>query len=79
MKEFKDDNFIVVQMVQLYSNRVENIVEKWENAGFQHFLLSPQCFKKAPFQCHENAGLFRRGLTHSHRMTPFDATGKQAF
>ena len=25
----------------------ENIVGKGENAGHQHFLLSPQCYKKA--------------------------------
>ena len=24
---------------------VENIVEKGENAGYQHFLLFPQCFR----------------------------------
>ena len=28
--------------------RVENIVEKGENAGYQHFLLYSQCFQKAP-------------------------------
>ena len=27
--------------------RVENIAGKGENAGFQHFLLFPQCFQKA--------------------------------
>ena len=27
-------------------DRVENIVGKGENAGYQHFLLSPQCFQK---------------------------------
>ena len=26
---------------------VENIVEKGENASYQHFLLFPQCFQKA--------------------------------
>ena len=26
---------------------VKNIVEKGENAGYQHFLLFPQCFQKA--------------------------------
>ena len=35
----------------------ENIVEKGENAGNQHFLLFPQCFlphhrEKSPFQQH---------------------------
>ena len=28
---------------------VENIVGKGENAGYQHFLLFPQCFQKASF------------------------------
>ena len=27
--------------------RVENTVGKGENAGYQHFLLFPQCFQKA--------------------------------
>ena len=26
-------------------DRVENIVGKEESAGYQHFLLSPQCFQ----------------------------------
>ena len=30
-------------------DRVENIVVKGENAGYQHFLLFPQCFQKASF------------------------------
>ena len=29
--------------------RVENVVEKGENAGYQHFLLFPQCFQTALF------------------------------
>ena len=28
--------------------RVENIVGKGENTSYQHFVLFPQCFKKAP-------------------------------
>ena len=28
-------------------DRVENIVAKEENAGYQHFLLYPQCFQAA--------------------------------
>ena len=38
------------------SNEVENIVEKGENAGYQHFLLFPQCFKKASL-----SGSFKNG------------------
>ena len=30
-------------------DRVENILGKGENAGYQHFLLSPQYFEKASF------------------------------
>ena len=30
-------------------DRVENIVGKGDNAGYQHFLLFPQCFVKAIF------------------------------
>ena len=30
-------------------DRVENIAGKGEKAGYQHFLLSPQCFKKLFF------------------------------
>ena len=30
-------------------DRVENIVGKRENAGYQHFLLFPQCFQKLFF------------------------------
>ena len=33
-------------MVFVY-DREENIVEKWENAGYQHFLIFPQCFQKS--------------------------------
>ena len=35
-------------MISLY-DRVEKIVGKGENAGYQHFLLFPQCFQKASF------------------------------
>ena len=36
-------------MVQFFFDRVANIVGKWENSGFQHFLIFPQCFRKAFF------------------------------
>ena len=49
-KAFADDNSNVDKMV-IFSvkERVENIVRKGENAGYQHFLLFPQCFQKASF------------------------------
>ena len=30
-------------------DRIENSVGKGENAGYQHFLLFPQCFEKDSF------------------------------
>ena len=35
-------------IISVFDN-VENIVGKGENAGYQHFLLFPQCFEKAFF------------------------------
>ena len=37
--------------------RVENIVGKGENAGYQHFLLFPQCFQKLSL-----SGLLKVGI-----------------
>ena len=34
-------------MMIVVFDRVENIVGKEENAGYQHFLLFPQCFQKS--------------------------------
>ena len=34
-------------MIVSVFDRVENIVGKGENAGYQHFLHFPQCFEKA--------------------------------
>ena len=55
----------------------ENIVGKGDNAGNQHFLLVPQCFllKKKK----RETPSFHQYLTHSHTMTPFGASWKQAF
>ena len=33
------------QITVFVSELVENIVEKGENAGYQHFLRFPQCFQ----------------------------------
>ena len=43
-------------MISLF-DRVENIVGKGENAGYQHFLLFQQCFPKR-----FNVGLIGVGL-----------------
>ena len=36
-------------MIISLSDRIENIVGKEENAGYQHFLLFPLCFQKPSF------------------------------
>ena len=36
-------------MIISFFDRIENIVGKGENAGYQHFLLFPECFEKASF------------------------------
>ena len=49
LKAFADDNLNVAKMMISLYDRVEKIVGKGENAGYQHFLLFPQCFQKASF------------------------------
>ena len=39
----------VKEIWHLVTERVENIVEKGENSGYQHFLSFPQCFQKVPY------------------------------
>ena len=46
LKELADDKINITEISEI-SRRVENIVEKGENAGYQHFLLFLQCFQKA--------------------------------
>ena len=46
LKAFADDKINVNETLKLVFGRVENIVGKGENAGYQHFLLFPQCFQK---------------------------------
>ena len=47
LKAFADDKINEAQMMISVFDRVENIAGKGENAGYQHFLLFPQCFQKA--------------------------------
>ena len=45
LKAFAVDKINVIEKLFVLE-RVENIVKKGENAGYQHFLLFPQCFQK---------------------------------
>ena len=47
LKAFADDKLNLTENLKLELEMVENIVGKGENAGYQHFLLFPQCFQKA--------------------------------
>ena len=47
----------VAKLVISVFDKAENIVGKGENAGYQHFLLFPQCFQKASLH-----GLFKVGI-----------------
>ena len=48
-KHFADNKIDVGKKLVFVLGRLENIVGKGENAGYQHFLLFPQCFQKASF------------------------------
>ena len=50
LKALADGKINVTEKLKFVLRRVENIVGKGENAGYQHFLLFPQCFQKASFQ-----------------------------
>ena len=47
LKKIANDKIDVTQKLKFGFGRIENIVGKGENAGYQHFLLFPQCFQKA--------------------------------
>ena len=46
LKAIPDDKLKVIQMAKFVLDNKENIVRKGENAGYQYFLLFPQCFQK---------------------------------
>ena len=46
LKAFADDKFNVTNMTFSPCDRAKNTMGKEENAGYQHFLLFPQCFLK---------------------------------
>ena len=46
LKAFTYDKIKVLRIIIFILDRVENTVGKGENAGYQYFLLFPQCFQK---------------------------------
>ena len=49
LKAFADDKLNMNKKLNFVLESVENIVGKGVNAGYQHFLLFPQCFQKFSF------------------------------
>ena len=47
LKVFADGKINVTEKLHFVLGKVENIVRKGENAGYQHFLLFTQCFQNA--------------------------------
>ena len=54
---FADNKTIAAGKLKSVLERVENIVGKGENAGYQHFLLFPQCFQDATFSMSLTVGI----------------------
>ena len=48
-ENYADDKINEGAELKFVLRRVENIVDKGENAGYQHFLLFPQCVQKSFF------------------------------
>ena len=57
LKAFADDKLNLAEKLKFILGRVENIMGKGENAGYQHFLIFPQCFQKASI-----TGLLKVGI-----------------
>ena len=46
-KAFADAKIDLTQYLNFALGRVENILGKGENAGYQHFFLFPKCFQES--------------------------------
>ena len=72
LKAFADVKIYVTEELKFVLGRIDKIVGKGENAGYQHFLLFPQC--------RQNASCFkmRNGLTLYSIYTHFNTMEKKA-
>ena len=64
LKAFADNKININKKLKFDLERIENILGKGENAGYQHFLLFPQCFQKFSF-----SGLLKSGLCGKELMS----------
>ena len=88
LKAFADDNIIVTQNLRFALGRLENIVGKGENAGYQHFLFFPQRFQKLSFSGSLKVGIvwervnqyhMTLSLWLTHSLSPPPITRRQHF
>ena len=80
VEEFADDNFKFDENGREFSKRVEKTLwEKEKLLMTSNFSSSRNVLERHVCQTHKIKGLFGKGLTHFHTMTPFDAPGKQGF
>ena len=66
---FADDKFNIDEVVIYTCSRVENIVGKGKNTGYQYYLFPPQCFQKA----------HKKGLSKVGSMAELYNPEKEAF
>ena len=59
LKAFADDKINVTEKLKFVLRKVNNIVGKAENAGYQRFLFVPQSFQKPSFSRSLKVGLMR--------------------
>ena len=50
LKAFADDKFSVAKVMISLFDKIQNIVRKGENAGYQHFLLSHNVYNRLLLQ-----------------------------
>ena len=78
LKAFADDKLNdAVMMISLFGG-VENTVGKGENAGYQHFLLFPQCFQKVFDRVDKSWDCVMKESTLSSIYTHFDTLRRKA-
>ena len=79
LKAFADDKLNVTQDFKVVFYRIENIVGKEENGGYQHFLLFPQCFQRLFPPVRQKSSLYGKGLTLYHTIPTFNDPDKETF
>ena len=62
-KAFADDKLNVIQNIKVVCHRIENIVGKEENAGYQHFFFSHSVFQRLFPPVHQKSSFCGKRLS----------------